>query len=282
MNERPTSRTDLTPPEPPPPEPPPPEPPPPELQPWLALRRHTPARIGLGRVGASLPTQPLLEFGLAHAQARDAVHATLDARRLLHELRTEGFDSVLVSSAASDRTHYLRRPDAGRRLDDASSAQLRALAAGRGGELVFVVADGLSAAAVNRHALPLLRALRPRLAGWKLAPIVVAQQARVALGDEIGELWSALQVVMLIGERPGLSSPDSLGAYLTYAPRIGRTDAERNCLSNIRAEGLSYDQAAHRLAFLVHAARQLQASGVALKDDSDLPQDCLPAPPRAS
>jgi len=276
MNERPTSRTDLT-----PPELPPPEPPPPELQPWLALRRHTPARIGLGRVGASLPTQPLLEFGLAHAQARDAVHATLDARRLLHELRTEGFDSVLVSSAASDRTHYLRRPDAGRRLDDASSAQLRALAAGRGGELVFVIADGLSAAAVNRHALPLLRALRPRLAGWKLAPIVVAQQARVALGDEIGELWSALQVVMLIGERPGLSSPDSLGAYLTYAPRIGRTDAERNCLSNIRAEGLSYDQAAHRLAFLVHAARQLQASGVALKDDSDLPQDCLPAPPRA-
>ena len=239
---------------------------------WLALRRYTQARIGLGRAGDSLPTQALLEFGLAHAQARDAVHLALDTDGLIRELRTAGFESLLVHSCAPDRLHYLRRPDEGRRLSEASRTALNAAPAARGAELLFVIADGLSAIAVLRHAVPLLAAMRPRLAGWNIAPIVVAQQARVALGDEIGELWQAAQVIVLIGERPGLSSPDSLGVYLTYAPRVGRTDAERNCISNIRGEGLSYADAAYKLGFLIDAARRLRCSGVALKDDSDQPR----------
>lgn len=236
---------------------------------WLALRQFTQARIGLGRSGDSLPTRAVLDFGLAHAQARDAVHMTLDSDRLLERLTAAGFESVQVQSAIADRWQYLRRPDLGRCLSEPSRNLLSARALPSVPEIVLVIADGLSALAVMRHAVPLLQALRERLPLQPIAPIVVARQARVALGDEIGELWRAEQVIVLIGERPGLSSPDSLGAYLTYAPRVGRTDAARNCISNIRHPGLRYGEAAHRLAYLIEAAQRLRASGVVLKDESE-------------
>jgi ethanolamine ammonia-lyase small subunit len=241
-----------------------------ERRTWLALRQFTQARIGLGRSGDSLPTKAVLEFGLAHAQARDAVHMTLDSDSLSARLTAAGFDSVQVQSAIADRWQYLRRPDVGRCLSEPSRRLLSARTLPPEPEIALVVADGLSALAVMRHAVPLLQALRERLQRRRIAPIVVAHQARVALGDEIGELWRAEQVIVLIGERPGLSSPDSLGAYLTYAPRVGRTDAERNCISNIRHEGLRYEQAAHRLAYLIEAAQRLRVSGVALKDESEI------------
>lgn len=244
--------------------------------PWQALRRHTRARIALGRSGDSAPTQALLDFGLAHAQARDAVHLPLDRESLLCALRAAGFEALAVHSAAVDRTHYLRRPDLGRQLDPASRELLRRH--GRGDhELLFVIGDGLSSRAAASHALPLIEATRARLPGWTIGPVVVAEQARVALGDEIGEALGTRLVVMLIGERPGLSSPDSLGIYLTFAPRVGRSDAERNCISNVRPEGLSYELAAFKLGFLLHAARRLQLSGVGLKDDSDTSLLSVPA-----
>jgi ethanolamine ammonia-lyase small subunit len=237
---------------------------------WLALRRFTQARIGLGRAGDSLPTQALLEFALAHAQARDAVHMSLDTQQLQRQLSAAAFESVLVHSAVTDRWQYLRRPDVGRLLSESSRHELSARAP-PSCELLIVIADGLSALAVMRHAVPLLEALRPLIGDIALAPIVVAQQARVALGDEIGELWHARQLVVLIGERPGLSSADSLGAYLTHTPRVGRTDAQRNCISNIRLQGLSYAQAAAKLAHLLDSSRRLGCSGVGLKDESETP-----------
>jgi ethanolamine ammonia-lyase small subunit len=237
--------------------------------PWTELRRHTFARIAIGRSGASLPTEELLRFGLAHAQARDAVHVPLDAARLCAELAAQGLESIEVHSQAGDRATYLRRPDLGRRLSEASRALL-AEHAGQGCELACVIGDGLSSRAVQCNALALLCELRPLLAADTLGrPVVVAQQARVALADEIGELLRARAVLMLIGERPGLSSPDSLGVYFTWAPRAGRVDSERNCVSNIRPEGLGYAQAARKLAWLLDAARRLGASGVMLKDESD-------------
>jgi ethanolamine ammonia-lyase small subunit len=240
-----------------------------EAHPWQALRRFTPARIALGRAGSSLPTAASLDFGLAHAQARDAVHTRFDVPALLQQLRAAGYPGVAVHSAAVDRIQYLRQPDLGRRLDDAGRARLQGCSAADSSRLAVVIADGLSALAAMRHAVPLLQALQPHLSEWKLAPIVVASLARVALGDEIGERLGVEQVVMLIGERPGLSSHDSLGIYLTYAPRVGRTDGERNCVSNIRTAGLGYEEAARRLTFLLLGARRLQRSGVVLKDDSD-------------
>ena len=240
---------------------------------WLALRQHTPARLALGRAGASLPTQEVLAFGLAHALARDAVHTALDVETLAQQLQAEGWPEPLrVSSQATDRAAYLARPDWGRRLSDDSRAHLEA---GDGVDLVFVISDGLSSVAVQRHALPVLRALRPWLAGLRLAPPVIATQARVALADEIGEQLGAALAVSLIGERPGLSSPDSLGIYLTWAPRLGRSDAERNCISNVRPEGLGYEEAARQLAALIHAARAMRGSGVALRADAAT----LAAPP---
>lgn len=237
---------------------------------WRTLRRLTPARIALGRAGVSLTTQALLDFGLAHAQARDAVHVPLDVPALLRQLGGAGFESIVAHSAVRDRNEYLRRPDLGRQLDEASRTRLREQASSAPRpQLVFVIADGLSALSIARHATSFLQAMRARLEGWSIAPIVIARQARVALGDEIGQLLGAEQVAMLIGERPGLSSPDSLGIYLTYAPRVGRTDAERNCISNVRRDGLSYEQAAHRLMYLLEGARRLGRSGVDLKDDSD-------------
>ncbi len=192
-----------------------------EKNPWGQLKSFTNARIALGRAGNSLPTAPLLAFNLSHAQARDAVHQPLDADALRRDIEAAGLPTLGVQSAAPDRQHYLRRPDLGRRLADDSRALLAAhgAALGEAPDLVFVVGDGLSAFAAAKQALPLLNAMRPKLDGWRVGPVVVARQARVALGDEIGELLGARLVAMLIGERPGLSSPDSLGVYLTYAPR---------------------------------------------------------------
>jgi len=249
--------------------------------PWAALRARTPARIAIGRSGASLPTREVLAFSLAHAQARDAVHTPFDARGVAEAIEALDLSTVPVDSAAPDRSTYLRRPDLGRRLSEASRAALAGVARGPC-DLAIVVADGLSGAAVHAHAAPLIAALLPfaRAEGWSLAPVAVARQARVALGDEVGELLGARLVLLLVGERPGLSSPDSLGAYLTFQPRVGRTDAERNCVSNIRAEGLSYDQAAFKLAWLMREALRLALTGVALKDESDieaLPQASTPS-----
>ena len=244
---------------------------------WAALTRVTPARIALGRAGASLPTTEVLRFALAHARARDAVHAAFDADTLVREVEELGFEALAVSSAAPSRATYVRRPDLGRSLASDSRRMLAARVAAPA-DLAVVIADGLSATATHIQAVPLLRAFMPFVAaeGWRLAPIVIAREARVALGDEIGALLKARIVAVFIGERPGLSSPDSLGVYLTYAPRPGRTDAERNCLSNIRAEGLAHDLAAKKLAWLVGEASRRQLSGVALKDESDL-LDSAPA-----
>lgn len=240
----------------------------PRPDPWERLRAFTAARIALGRAGHGLPTAELLRFGLAHAQARDAVHVPLDADALVRDLAAEGQPAVVVHSRAADRASYLRRPDLGRMLDDDSRQRIAAMRPEVPPDVVLVVADGLSSRAAGCHAVPLIRALRPLLADWRFGPTVVARQARVALGDEIGALLAARQVVVLIGERPGLSSPDSLGLYLTHDPRPGRTDAERNCISNVRPEGLPADAAAARLAWLMGAAQRLGATGVRLKDDS--------------
>jgi ethanolamine ammonia-lyase small subunit len=230
--------------------------------PWQALRALTQARIALGRAGNSMPTAAQLAFQLAHAQARDAVHRPLDVDAL-------GRQFLQAHSACADRAMYLQRPDLGRVLDEASRAQLAA-AAGAPCDLALVVADGLSALAIEQNALALLDALLPRLAqdGWSLAPMVAVRQGRVAIGDQVGALLNARAVVVLIGERPGLSSPDSMGAYLTWGPRVGLTDADRNCISNIRPAGLGYTQAAHRLHYLLGQARSRGMSGVGLKDDT--------------
>lgn len=226
-----------------------------------ALKDFTPARVALGRSGVSLPTREILSFGLAHAQARDAVHAALDVSKLRTELGNAGRDAIEVASAAPDRAAYLARPDWGRRLDADSRQRLQA----RGPcALVIVLGDGLSATAVERHAPALLDALAPCLTHRRLGPLVIATQARVALADEIGECLDARFAVMLIGERPGLSSPDSLGAYLTANPRRGRNDAERNCISNIHGAGLGYVEAAVQVAALIEAGLAAGVTGIAL------------------
>jgi len=242
--------------------------------PWSHLRQLTPARIALGRAGASLPTDAQLDFQFAHALARDAVHLTLDTHTLAAQLEQRGHRCLHLHSAAADRDTYLQRPDLGRRLDEESAHRLNGHSQRHetGYDLAIVIADGLSALAVQRHALPLLQRFEEQIEndGWSLAPISLVQQGRVALGDEVGERLKAKMVVMLLGERPGLSSPDSLGLYFTYAPRIGRTDADRNCISNIRIEGLSYNLAAHRLIHLMREACRRQLSGVNLKDEAEV------------
>ena len=240
-------------------------------QPWASLRRYTAARIGLGRAGASVPTAAHLAFQQAHAEARDAVQAPLDAQALLAGLGALGEAPLLVQSQAATRAIYLQRPDLGRRLSEASAALLAEQQSPET-DLAFVLADGLSALALQRQALPLFTALRERLmleGGWTCAPPVLATQARVALGDEIGALLNARCVVVLIGERPGLSAPDSLGVYFSWAPHVGLVDAERNCISNVRPEGLAPAAAAAKLHALLREARTRQLSGVALKDEQD-------------
>lgn len=242
--------------------------------PWLELRRLTPARIALGRTGTSLPTRAQLDFQYAHAQARDAVHLPFDHAGLSAQLTERQRDSLLLHSAAGDRNSYLQRPDLGRKLSDQSAQTLREYAQAHPGgvDLVIVVADGLSALAVHRHTLPFLTRLEEQMSAdqWSIAPVVLVEQGRVAIGDEIGQLLGAKMVVMLIGERPGLSSPDSLGLYFTYNPKVGLTDAYRNCISNVRLEGLSYGMAAHRLLYLMREACRRQLSGVNLKDEAQV------------
>lgn len=239
--------------------------------PWMVLRRHTPARIALGRAGSSLPTAEVLRFAAAHARARDAVHVALDADALARDLRAIGVAPLHVASQAGSRAEYLRRPDLGRRLRADDLQHLRNAAAGPV-DLVVVLGDGLSAPAVQQHAVPTLAAVRQALqaasAPVRWAPVVVATQARVALADDVGAALQARAALILLGERPGLSAADSLGAYLTFDPRPGRTDAERNCVSNIRPEGLPPAQAGGRLAWLLGEALRRRLSGVGLKDDS--------------
>jgi ethanolamine ammonia-lyase small subunit len=242
--------------------------------PLLALRRLTSARIALGRTGISLPTAAQLDFQYAHAQARDAVHLPFDHAALRTQLAVQGRASLLLHSAASDRNSYLQRPDLGRRLHSDSAQQLRDYAATNPGgvDLAIVIADGLSALAVHRHSLALLARIEEHAdsEGWSLAPVLLVEQGRVAVADEVGELLAAKMVIILIGERPGLSSPDSLGLYFTYAPKVGLTDAYRNCISNIRLEGLSYAMASHRLLGLMREAWVRQLSGVELKDQAQV------------
>jgi ethanolamine ammonia-lyase small subunit len=230
---------------------------------WRELRRHTAARIALGRTGASQPTREVLAYGLAHAQARDAVHLPLDVPALRTRLEAEGWSVLEVTSRAGNRAAYLARPDWGRRLSPEAAARLQA------GEydVVLVVSDGLSSTGVQRHAAAFLGVLRPLLAGLSVAPVVIATQARVALADEVGERLGARVSVSIIGERPGLSSPDSLGLYLTYDPKVGRNDGERNCISNVRPDGLPLPEAALLLNANLRAALKAQLSGVQLRFD---------------
>ncbi len=247
--------------------------------PWSTLKRFTDARIALGRAGHSLPTAAHLDFQLAHAQARDAVHLPFDAAGLALELERAGLPTLRLHSAAADRNTYLQRPDLGRRLSAPSRQalgqhmdQARPLVPY---DLAVVVADGLSALAVHQNAVPFIAALRERLAldaqaPWHLAPVALVEQGRVAAGDEVGQALGAGAVVVLIGERPGLSSPDSMGIYLSWAPQVGLTDAQRNCISNVRPAGLGVEAAAEKLHYLLRRARSLGLTGVALKDDSAL------------
>ncbi len=234
-----------------------------------ALRALTPARVALGRTGVSLATRDLLDFQRCHAQARDAVHARLEPAALAATLADlTGSEVLRLHSAAPDRATYLQRPDLGRALDEPSRNLLARRAPAGPYDLALIVADGLSALAVERHAPPLVAALLPLLEGWRLAPVAVVEQGRVAIGDPIGAALGAQIAAVLIGERPGLSSPDSLGVYITWEPRPGRADAERNCISNIRAEGLSYTQAAAQFGTIMAAARRRRLTGVALKTEA--------------
>ena len=238
--------------------------------PWNEWRSTTPARLALGRAGSGMPTDEVLRFGWAHAMARDAIHAALDVPGLEGGLCAQGWTVARVHSRAPDRTTYLRRPDLGRMVDPDDIANLRTEPIVRS-DICIVIGDGLSSLAVERHAAPLLAALKPLLAEQlQNAPAIIATQARVALADEIGELLQTKLTIMLIGERPGLSSPDSLGIYITHAPFRERSDAGRNCISNVRPEGLSYSAAAFKLAWLVHEALARAVTGIDLKDDSDL------------
>ncbi|SNC59964.1 Ethanolamine ammonia-lyase light chain [Marinobacter sp. es.048] len=251
--------------------------------PWRRLSAWTDARIGLGRAGISLPTHEMLAFQLAHAQARDAVHLPLDTSALMKDLAelTERRKALLphepvhLQSQASDRIIYLQRPDLGRRLSQKSCEALDRL--GHTGDspvdLALVVADGLSSYGVQENAVGFLEALLATLEvddqTWELAPLTVVSQGRVAIGDDVGHRLNARCVVVLIGERPGLSSPDSLGLYLTWQPGPGLTDASRNCISNIRPAGLSFEEASRRLGYLLREARRQEVSGVPLKDRSE-------------
>lgn len=245
--------------------------------PWQRLGQYTDARIGLGRAGISLPTNRSLEFQLAHARAQDAVHLPLEIPRLIEDLNQltalENAPQIQrLHSRAVDRTTYLQRPDYGRRLDEDSRQQLSALDA-QPADLAIVVVDGLSSLAVQNNAAPFIAALLESLSedgpdAWSLAPISVVEQGRVAIGDEVGELLKARAVLVMVGERPGLSSPDSLGLYLTWQPRVGLSDASRNCISNVRPAGLDFAMAAQRLHYLLREARKLGLTGVGLKDRS--------------
>lgn len=251
--------------------------------PWTRLRRLTPARIALGRAGGSLPTAEVLAFAAAHAAARDAVHAELDVGRLERDLAPVGLPVVRLHSRAADRATYLQRPDLGRRLDDASRGSLNAsfnsTLSGPAPDVALLVADGLSALAAQRQTPPVLERLVPllRAAGLRPSPVCVVLQGRVAVEDEVGQALGAAAAVVLIGERPGLGSPDSLGAYVVFDPRPGRTDADRNCVSNVRPAGLPPAAAAETIAWIVTECLRRRVSGVALKDERGTPRLVGPA-----
>lgn len=243
-----------------------------DLDSWASLRQHTAARIGLGRVGAAIPTAETLRFKLAHSRARDAVHAPFDPIDLAEKIKTLHPHVLTLQSRAADRAEYLCRPDLGRCLSLDSSAcldQRRNAAC----DLGLVVTDGLSPLAIGRHAMPFLATFLPLVSSMHIAPICVVQRGRVAIGDAIGHLLAVRIVVVLIGERPGLGSPDSMGIYLTHSPRPGLTDECRNCLSNIRPEGLGYAEAAEKLAWLFRESALRGFSGVQLKEGNP---DALP------
>ena len=242
--------------------------------PWKALRQLTTARIGLERAGgASLATREVLAFKWAHAQARDAVYAPLDPEPLARALEDLGMRVALLKTEASDRAAFLRFPQKGRTLAEDARHTLRAMCEEDGYDVAITVADGLSATAVNRHAAPLLRVLLPALQaqGYTIAPVCLLEQGRVAASDWTGSVTNSRLSLILLGERPGLSSPDSLGAYLTYGPKVGNTDAQRNCVSNIRPEGLGYAPAADKILYLIQSALRLCISGTGLKEDDQNP-----------
>ena len=248
---------------------------------WHVLREYTAARIGLGRAGISVPTTPLLDFQLAHAQAQDAVHLPLDCQQLIADISSSN-QCLTVHSQVFDRAQYLQRPDLGRRLNAESSILLKQHAApeNKAYDLAIVIVDGLSSFAIQQNAAPLLQQLTRRLSmqglskstavacTFRLAPLVIVEQGRVAIGDEVAELLNAKSVLVLIGERPGLSSPDSLGMYLTWAPKVGLTDESRNCISNVRPEGLVYPEAVNKIFYLLREAHQRRLTGVNLKERS--------------
>ena len=241
------------------------------IDPWQQLKSFTRARIAIGRVGSSLPTKEVLDFGLSHAMARDAVHLALDVDALEAEIKAHNFPTIRAKSMVVDRATYLLRPDWGRRLHEQSLINLQNLHQEKPIDFLIVVGDGLSSLAVARHVTPLLVEIRHHIpSDWHTGHVVIASQARVAIGDEIGQALNARIVAMLIGERPGLSSPDSLGIYLTYNPKPGLSDADRNCISNVRPEGLQYAAAAKKLIWLAKEAMRLRVTGVALKDESDM------------
>lgn len=263
--------------------------------PWELLRDYTDARIGLGRTGISLPTDKLLDFQLSHAQARDAVHMPLDIEKLLNgfsnmplelELMNknspkgilqDGCVPILLHSQATNRHTYLQRPDLGRRLNRESRQKLQNLNTEDSYDLAIVVVDGLSSIAIKENAINFIHKLTKELVNddesWALAPFTIVEQGRVAIGDDIGELLNAKAVLVLIGERPGLSSPDSLGLYLTYSPKTGLNDSNRNCISNVRSEGLSYEEATKKSLYLLKESRKLELSGVNLKDRTQDDED---------
>lgn len=247
--------------------------------PWSHLKRHTSARIALGRAGGSLPTREVLDFAMAHAAARDAVHAELDRARLVADLHALGLETVFLNSAASDRQTYLQRPDLGRRLNEESRTVLpqRSASASSAPDLALVISDGLSAPAAQVQAAPLLAELLPMLRDSRIAvsPACLVRHGRVAMQDEVGSALQAKAALILLGERPGLGTPDSLGAYFVFDPRPGRTDAERNCVSNIRPGGLGFRAAAGTLHYLIVESLRRRISGIALKDE----RDALPAAP---
>ena len=247
------------------------------LNPWGKLRQFTNARIGIGRAGTSIPTHELLQFQLSHGQAIDAVHAPLNIELLCEqfnksELLQPYLPVTVLQSKACNRMEYLQRPDLGRQLNEVSLYKLQEQSTEKAYDLVFVIADGLSSYAIAHHATPFLEALVLRLnqiKPWRIAPIYIVEQGRVAVGDDICEALNAKEVIVLIGERPGLSSPDSMGLYLTWDAKQRKGDSSRNCISNIRPQGLNYEAAANKCSYLISESQRIELTGVSLKDRSE-------------
>jgi ethanolamine ammonia-lyase small subunit len=241
--------------------------------PWQELRRYTDARIAQGRTGVSVPTKALLDFQMDHASARDAVHVALQIDVLTKQIEANGYKTLSLHSRAVDRIEYLQRPDLGRRLSPASVKQLQVFRETQPqvADVALVIADGLSSLAVQNHAADMSKAVLTRLEyqGLTVAPVSIVSQGRVAVGDEVGALLSCKVLILLVGERPGLSSPDSLGLYYTFQPEVGLTDVHRNCISNIRPAGMSIEAATDKLLWLIEESLRLKCSGVGLKDQSD-------------